>query len=343
MVFSTNTILSARNKTIGNKIEINDIDSRSFFIESLNMILEEERITKAMIAESSIYINEGLVSSGIRSLLDKLDPVRLISRILTGFMNLLEKLWNNFYSFLLNFLGANNVIKAYKSKLETINFNVDFYEERYIYTNLGTSASYTTFNNELSKEYTNLVLRLSTLRDFKSIDVLLRELDSIRNDISDTDNYLDNVRGNIVGIRDTVTKEDFPEALFKFFRNGGDKLPNTAVITPTEIKSSVDKYFNYNKDLKQIQKDKKDLIDSAKKLEKNIKSINLQSYVKDNLTQEAQNIFVSLLQNKANRVKDLCTIYTQVFSVKLDVVKESYSQHAKILFTACKALAKEGL
>ena len=345
MVFSTETIKYATNKSIfNNKQNIGDIDNKSFFIESLDLISQEQRVFKSLLNESFSreIIYEGVASDLLKSAIKRIDPKKIITNIFQGFLKLLETLWNKFHAFMLDYMGKNNVLKRYRNKLETINVSVYFPENRYMYTNLGTSTSYTTFKNELEKEYSSLVLNISKFRDFKTYENLFIEIENMKNQIDFSDEYFDSIRGNVVASSTPVKKEEFTNSLYEYFRNNGIAI-SEGYILPEEIRLACNQYFDYSKTIKQIQKDKSDLSNTAKDLQKKILSINLEEYIKDNIPSDAHAMFISVLKDKARRLNDICNIYLHVFSIKLDAVKESYSQYTKMLMTACKQIVKEGL
>ena len=69
--------------------------------------------------------------------------------------------------------------------------------------------------------------------------------------------------------RNPIIKSEFPKALFKYFRNGGNQLPS-GFVTSSEIKYACSEYFDFNKKIKMIQKDKSDLKSAASKLQKDV-------------------------------------------------------------------------
>lgn len=344
MVFSTKTLIESTNNQLFNKQEKSLNINRSFFLESLELISEDQKIFRALMSNyySNNIINEGSVSDLLKLMIKKIDVKKIILNIIKGFMDILDKLWNRFNAFMLDYLGKNNVIKHYKSKLEKLNEPVEYGESRFIFTNLGSSISYTSFKNELDKEYSSLILSLAKLHDFKNYEQLFSDIENIKNDIDMSEDYYNEVRGNIVGERNPIMKSEFPEALFKYFRNGGDPLPS-GLITSSEIKYACSEYFDFNKKIKMIQKDKSDLKSAASKLQKDVMNINLENYIKDNIPSEAQNVFVKVLENKSKRIKETCELYLHVLSIKMDSVKEAYMQYTKILMTASKHIAREGL
>lgn len=348
MVFSTNTLLLTKEKAfpIKEDYRTNNLESFSFFIEALNMISEEQKIIHSIFAESynnEVICNEGKIATSLLIMaIKKIDFKKIITNIMKRFVDLLERLWNSFHARLLDFLGDNNVIKHYKSKIMSIDSPVEFDEDRFIFTNLGLSTSYTSFKNELEKEYNSLVLNLSKFADFKTYEGLFKDIQSMKDNMDLSDNFFDELRGKIVGSYNSVSREEFGTELYNYFRNNGNVIP-AGNISPQEIKMACNSYFDYSKDIKRIKKDKSDLKEAAKRIEKDILNVNLENYVKENIPDDAQKMFISLLQDKAKRVNLICNIYIQVFSAKLDATKDAFVQYKKMLMVASKKIVKEGL
>lgn len=339
MVFSIDSIKNKPNRSLSVTPEtFIDFENKSFFIETLHYLSEESQ-TFDYCFES--IINEGAGKNIIKLLFTRIDYKKLIKKIIDSFVSLLEKLWNNFYAFLMNLFSKNDIIKHNKTALENIKETIYFSESRFIYTNLGLNTSYTSFKNELEKEFTDLLLDMSTFTQYTTYEQFFLKIEDIRSKIDMSENYYDILRGKIVGSTNTISKEDFASSLFKYFRHNGIEI-GEGNITSSEIRSCVEQYFDYKKSIKQIQKDKKDLIDTSKKLQNDILSINLDKYTSIDIPVEAQKVLVKVLENKSRRIQETCKIYLQVFSAKLDAIKDSYIQNQKILFEVCKSLAKEG-
>lgn len=350
MIFSTATLLSSKEKSFPAKeqISFSNIENYSFFFESLNMISEDQKIIHSIISGSNNnqeICNEGLLAIGFLALLaaiKKIDFNKIISTIIKKFLEILEKLWNSFNARLLDFVNDNSVIKKYKSKIMNLDNIVEFDEDRFTFTNLGISTSYASFKNELEKEYTTLILDLSKFSNFSTYEGLFKEIQSMKERIDLSENYFDELRGRIVGSHNPISANLFAVELFNYFRNNGNKIP-AGYIFPQEIKSICNAYFNYSTDMKRIKKDKSDLKEAANKIEKDILNVKLENYIKPNIPEDAQKMFITVLQDKIYRLNLICSLYTQVFSAKLDALKDSYVQYKKILMTTSKKIVQEGL
>ena len=340
MIYSVDILKESLNNSVNikeRKVE-ESIENTCFFIQSLDIIREDNINFYKCI---SSYISEGFVKDTIKFTINKIDPKKILHTILEKFMEALNNLWNKFYSLLMNFLGKDNMIKKYRKQLENMEYSVDYSEPRFIYTNLGQSTSYTSYKNEIEKEFSSLIRELSNFNDYSSIQQIYSSIENMKNDIDMTTSYYDGIRRDIVGNCNVVSKEQFVAELFNFFRNGGQKI-DSSKLTPNEIRTACVRYFNYKIDLSLVKRDKESMIKTSKSVQKDIMDINIEKYVNIELPEEAIKMFYSVIENKASRVNALCNIYLQVFGAKLDAVKESYIQYRNILFAAVKQLAKEG-
>lgn len=343
MVFSTQTILSSKNNSISIKENDNIIyKDHSFFLEAIEYILKDHKEfqTNMICSYSNNTINES-GSDILKSALGKIEPKKILNKVLEKFIEILEKLWNKFKSFMINFFNKDRTINKYKKELETFENTIYFQNDRYIYTNLGMNTSYTTFKSNIEKEFSTLILKLSTFRDFKSYDQLYNELEIMKQDINSNNEYFENMRGNILGSRNSIKKEEFATELFNYYRNNGSYIP-AGKISPQEVRTACKNYFNYNTLMKSVEKDKNDMLTESRKIQKEISKIKLENFVKVNISEDDQRVFVKILSDKSFKIKQVCDIYLQVFSAKLDAVKESNIQYTKILLEACKNIVKEG-
>lgn len=344
MVFSTATIKSSQSKTFPAIQKESSIDtSKSIFIETLQLILQEDIfIQRSLVDSNSELLSESDLGKELfKTMIKKVDFKKILSNILKWFINILEKIYREFEVFMVSLVNEKSVIKKFKNKLERYDKPIEYISNRYIYTNLGTNTSYTTYKNDLDKEFSTLILDLSKFRNFRSYEELYQSIEDMRNESSLSENYLDELRGFVLGSRNSITKADFPKELYNYFRNDGIVVPS-GIIPPEEIRLSCDRFFNYKKIIKSIEKDKSDMKAESSKIQQEISRINLSDFVKDSIPQEAQTMFATVLNNKIARVKNICDLYLQLFSAKLDAAKESQAQTSQVLIEVCKTIVREG-
>lgn len=342
MVFSTNTILASKEKSF-ELVKDQKLNNNSIFIENLQIMMQENINFQIAMNNSGIRnINESIHATDVlKSLIKKIDFKKILINLLKKFVELLDKMGKELEVFMASLINKNTVIKHYKKQLQNFEKEVNYSEERYIYTNLRLNTSYTSYKSELDKVYSTLVLDLTKLSTYKTYEAFYRAIEEISNECSLTEDKLNNIRGKVLGTEDPIAKEDFPKYVFNYFRNGGSEIGSSTIL-PAEVRKACSDYFDYSKNIKMIQKDKHDMKDASEKLQKDINNLKLEDYIKDDLPPEANNYFARLLNNKCIMVKELCDIYLQIFSIKLDAIKEAHTQNSKILFEACKMIIREG-
>lgn len=344
MLFSTETIMSSNFRSSFNNTQ-NDPkpDNNSIFIETLQFLLQENIEFQISMNNSKIdSINESIHASDVlKSLIKKIDFKKIIVNILTKFIELLEKMGKEVEVFFASLANQNTVIKRYKKQLQNFEKEVHFPDNRYIYTNLGVSTSYTTYKSELDKEYSTLILDLTELSKFNTYEGFYNTIQNITDECNMTESNIDELRGKVLGTLNPIKSEDFAKEAFNYFRNDGNQV-GASNILPREVRKACDDFFNYSKQIKMVKKDKSDMKQNSLKIQKDISNLKLEDFIKDNLPPEANTYFAKLLNNKCIRVKSLCDIYLMLFSIKLDALKDAHNQNARILFEACKIIIREG-
>ena len=349
MVFSTQSILSSKGISLEKTVE-KPVSDTSYFVEMLSMLVDESKQVNSMIYKAGIEaINEGFVGDMgkniVKNLFKNFDIKKVLKDILNSFINLLEKVWNRFQALLLEFVNKNIVLKKYKSLFENYEDIVDYPNDRYIYTNFGLNTSFGTYKKDIDMEYSDLVVKLSSFKNYNSYEDLAGSLKDIEERLGnefDEGGYFDIVRGNIVGI-ESCKKENFAAELYKFFRSGGS--PINSSLRPEEVRRTANMWFNYQGNLKVINKDKSDIKTHTMSVTRNLDKLNIEDYLKESLParDDIRVIFTHILENKFRRVLELRDIYLQVFSSKFDAVKEAYTQATQILFYIVKdKVKKEG-
>lgn len=341
MIFNTNTILESRNYSRKSIVEENNIEDTSYFFETLNILLDEQKQNNALILSLNNNIINESSGSLFKDLIKKINFKEIIKKIFTGFINLINKIFSQFKVFMLNLFGKDKVIKHYKSQIERFDSNVYFPETRYIYTYLDNSTQLTTFKNDLEKELSTLILSLSGFKNYRSYEELYSKLDQMKYEAETTTTYFDHIRSLTLGKDDYISNEEFGKELHAYFRNKGIMI-EASYIGPSEIHDSCSRYFNYKNTLKLAEKDQKDLKTTAERIKNDINKFKLEDYVKDSLPQEAQTVFLQLLKNKCIRVGSDCDIYSKFFTAKLDAIKESFKQDTKVLNEVCKEIVRNG-
>ena len=334
MVFSTQSIIKAKEINLfSNNYEI-DLEDKSFFFEALNLLLNEN---------NESLMSKFLNSDTVKDMSRKNQFIEIIVKVIELFMNQLDKLWNFFESALLNFLGKNEVIAMFKKKLLNNELDIKFGEKLCIYTNLDASVTYTSFKNELNAELSSFVQELESFNKFTTSSEIQYALENIKNEMKDSDDYLNSVRDKVTGsYRTSVSKEEYADALYRYFRNQTVTNEGDDLVTAEEIRKLAEEYFNRRKHIKIVKSEKANLNSDSKRIIKDIEKLKLSDYSKLELNSQIKSDFNSIVKTKVSRVKELCNIFLLFYSAKLDAVKDYYCQSSKILFKASKEITKAG-
>lgn len=189
MIFSNDLVIKARNSTRETSNNINH-SMNSFFIESLNIILEENKKVNAILYEMEDSSKQDI------------DYKKSIKSILNTFINSI----NSNYSTLIE------QINAIKSNSQGINQNIDCQ-----YSNLGIPITNNNFKTNIDNDYRILIAYLSELSDKTKIYELSNDIETR---IANIDDEMNSVRGSIYGSNNpAITVDNYASYLYSIFRS----------------------------------------------------------------------------------------------------------------------------
>ena len=181
MVFSTKVLSQSKDIIKRN----NNYHDKSFFVESLNIISEDNN---SFIAKSHHeYLDKNIFKSK-----------EIIINTLDQFIFSINNLYQSFIEFMQN-NSKNNIC-----------YN----------TSLGICTGYTSLKNELNKEFCTLIDDLSKFDGFKSYDGLYGSIQKIKNDIDFSQKDFYSIRGKCLGCDEPVDDGNFVAVLSSFVTNG---------------------------------------------------------------------------------------------------------------------------
>lgn len=306
------------------------------FIESLDLLLDESKVYSTII-ENTYYVQEGNIADFIRNI----DFKKIFKFIFDKFIGILSAIWDRFRAAYNRFTSKSVLLKRYKKKLESIDWDVNYSESRSIYTNLDNSTNINMYKMSLDKEYSILIGDLEKISKCNDIGTLHTSILQIRDNMINLDTYLNNKRGEALGSYSGISKEDFAREATLYFKPDRSLAPG--VIHPNEVKKITNEYFSAKSIEKVITKDQDSLSKAAKTVEVKMTSISLDKYVPDRIiNQEIASVFSEIIRNYCNRIQGLCNIYIQLFSIKLDIFKIYKEEQVKILSKIILQSMKEG-
>ena len=296
----------------------------SLFVESLKMILEESNQFSVMM-DNTYYVQEGKISEFLK----KIDIKKIFTYIFNKFIDIIKNIWNQFRALYQSFTAKNALLKRYKKKLENVDWEIEYPEERYHFTNLDNSGNINLYKMSLSKEYdefNDLLNRMSKRNDMETIYSYIL---SFRNNMAPLDEFLNQKRGQSIGKNFGISKEDYLRELNSYFIS--EKKIAPGIIYPNEIKYIMKEYYESKTVENTITKDKNSLLDSSKDMLSKINSIDLNKRFPDTMNKDIYNTFTEIIREYCNRIQGICNIYVQLFSTKLDMFKLYKQDQAKIL------------
>ena len=306
------------------------------FLESLDLLLDESKYYST-IMENTYYIQEGNIGDFIRNI----DLKKIFKFIFDKFVGILSAIWDRFRAAYHQFTNKSSLLKRYKKKLDNINWDVNYPESRSIYTNLDNSTNINLYKMSLDKEYVQLMSDLEKISKCKDIGTLHTSIVQIKDNMLNLDKYLDNKRGEALGIYSSISKEDFAQQVVLYFKP--DRMTPPGILHPNEIKQISNEYFSAKTIEKSITKEQDSLSKSAKSMETKISNIDLSKYVPNKyINSEIASKFSEIIREYCNRVQGLCNIYIQLFSIKLDIFKMYKQEQVKILSKVILQSIKEG-
>lgn len=306
------------------------------FIESLDLLLDESKVYSTII-ENTYYVQEGNIAEFIRNI----DFKKIFKFIFNKFIEILSAIWDRFRAAYHRFTNKSVLLKRYKKKLESIDWDVNYSESRSIYMNLDNSTNINMYKMNLDKEYSILMEDLEKISKCKDISSLHVSILQIKDNMIDLNNYLDIKRGEALGSYSGISKEDFAKEVTLYFKP--DRFLPPGVIHPNEIKKITNEYFSAKSIERTISNEQNSLSKAAKFVEAKMSSINLDKYIPDKIiNQEIASIFSEIIRNYCNRVQGICNIYIQLFSIKLDIFKLYKEEQVKLLSKVILQSMKEG-
>jgi len=352
MVFSVETIKGNKNRTLNSREEdLINYEDTNWFQLSLEMVLEENVEFNNMICatEGIGDLIVGAAADALKKTLQALNPYNILAKIFDWFVNSLAKLGRHFEAFLLNFLNNDIELSAYKKKLENFRKPVRMLDSYFEYKNLNISTSYTTYEAEIEREYDMLIKDLSNLRYMRSNMEIAEYIDAMAatNQYEEAD--IDAMRGRVLGLNRPVTKENYADELFLFFRTTATPIePKYSFgqknISGERVHEAWKAFYNSSEQRTQIRRDINKMKREADKEKAKCKHVKPEDFIPSQYSMDSAviRIYNGIVTNKCKKIQAVCDVYVTLFGAKLDALKEYNKTNKKILLEACKELVREG-
>ena len=291
------------------------------------------------ISESLLY---DIASNKVKKKIKALDPVDIISKIIDAFIKILLRIWREFEAICMNLISKATNINKYKEKLLNINIPIYYSEMHYNYSNTGRDTSATSFRNEMDSIFNDLTRVLDEFSKLKPNYNIGNEINKLKLESDIDDVFFDNMRGKILGSENLISAEDYGKALNNYFRSGGILIDDPE-ITSEEIRKRAQSWVDFKSTYRSIKKDKIDMENCAKNIQKKINNMSSEDYIDNNIPQKDISTFTYITFNYSRKIKEICNIFVMYFTAKMDAAKEEYSSNNKILFKAAQEIVRKGM
>lgn len=353
-MFNINDLLVENSIVTNNILECNSIDNESFFLYTLEEMLDikkeynqyRQTLTRTILESN---MNQEVLTEGFTEFYDKVKSI--ISRIIKFFGSLIQK-----------FITALN--KIVMSEKYLINHEKDFAK----------------FNNEDSFDFEGYTYTFSdtipvcrVLKDFESgfpgLDATQlgnntahnkEYIDAQYQDIlskTDSDDQYDIIRGQVLQTS-PIFKEDFQDELFRIYRNG-ENSKEIIDVNSTIVLDNMRYLKDYKKTIDSIKRTKDRIEREYTELEKfakrmvtkgdsnatdvvnlSLKSQGTAGNTQFNVSKDTMTNIDLFINAKCNQIIEISNIHTLAFSAKLDATTEDYKQTKSILYKALSKIQK---
>lgn len=310
----------------------------SSFLESLDLILDESKQYSTLMSNTNYIVEEGTLKNYIKNI----DIKAIFKFILDKFVDILKKIWNGFRTAYNNFTNKTTLLKRYRKKLENIDWDVKFSEERQIYTKLDDSTTINLYKLNLDREFSTLVQGLEKLKQCRDISQIHTAILNLKEKMtSNEESYMDEIRGASLGLYSTISKEEYPQKAIEYFKP--DRRLAAGIIHPTEVKEMTKEYFENKTIEKRITNEERGLEDSANKMKAIINNLSIDKYLPNKqINPDIASSYAEIIKASCDHIQGLCNIYIQLFSIKLDIFKQYKEQQVRTLSKIILWSMKEG-
>lgn len=346
MIFNAKTLLDLNYANNGvNHKPLNISENHSFFIDALNFIKESDQEVRNIFDD---ILSEAIIDIQINSDKAKEEYNRrfsftgIVKKIFELFLHAVEQLWLRFKALISRLLNSDLSIKKYKNALLNYDESLKVYIPYYIFTNLDIDIPSDTLRIIFSDEYDDLYDRLQKIANIKQKEKMIDKLRGIYQEISDqlqNGNYYNKVRAKIMGKidRSIITEQDFQNQISVFFRNGmKEPFQPSQPIASYEVQNAAKRFFAYDNTMKVLEKQYKNVKNSADKTSKKIMKIKgtdiFNEYVP--IDYDIEYALNQVLQLKSGQISKTCNLILMAYSAKLDAMKDAMAQDRKILHAA---------
>ena len=346
MAISLNSLI-LENKDLSSIVETSDTFNESYISSVFTYLTEmyneyreadKEFYRSLYEANSMVAINESFA-----------DFFSKIKDVLNKFLKYIKSLFDRFNTTLHRMIGSDKYLLKNEETLNKFNTDCEFEYDGYTFT-----------ISELIPELdTHVNFEVLLDIDWKSIGkndkdnkkLIKEKLDKLKNALEN--DYYDDVRAGVLGLKDPIRESDYTDELFKIFRDG-DNNSHIFTVTSSVVRTSYTGLKDYKNIESNVKNKKREIEDKYKKIQNRVdKMINVTLKDKryqvsvdgynddldlDNESIQQLNLYIKLV---TEQVIKMTTIHSLAFSYKLDALKDKMMQDKKILYIAMNKVLKD--
>lgn len=326
----------------------------SYFATTVNFIMENRNeYTKAKI---TLYKSISEATSERVVLESFSDFFVKVKEIIDKFLKFLKSLFTRFLTSLNKLIESESYLKKHKKDFSDFKDADKFDITGYKFTftdNIPSPNAILDFNHDMFEDLLGTENKIS-VSGVQSTNVTLA---------ADLENKCNEFRKRIINSNNDISVSDFPNELFKVYRNG-DSDTDTIEVDRSYVKNAVDRFFSYSTTKKSIDSQYKQVNDAYNKVEAQVKDIvkrngdlnknafsaNIQKATDINsVTIDGDGMVMSsdlmvqldiYVKTKVDEIQKCSDIHALAFSAKLDALKDCYRQDKATLYTALSRIRR---
>jgi len=274
--------------------------------------------------------------------------------IIDKFLKFMKSLFQRFWNHLMQLIGSERYLMQHKKDLDNFKPGDKFYMPGYKYTfneNVPITETGIDFDSNLFDELTG---KLGSL----GIDAFKNARTAINLELK-----ADEFRGQVIGKSEPISETDFPDELFRIFRD--DEYDKDEIeVDYMYVRTAKNRYFDYKKEKSRVEKYQRNLEKEYKTIEKQVKEIysrenggiNITAFTKRLTDIHGSGIKFSPDQGlmspemltavdlyykaKVDQVQEFSNIHAIAFAAKLDAMKDCYKQDKATLYGALSRILR---
>ena len=339
--------LILENKDLSSIVETSDTFNESYISSVFTYLTEmyneyreadKEFYRSLYEANSMVAINESFA-----------DFFSKIKDVLNKFLKYIKSLFDRFNTTLHRMIGSDKYLLKNEETLNKFNTDCEFEYDGYTFTIselISELDTHVNFEGLLDIDWKSI-----GKNDKDNKKLIKGKLDELKNALEN--DYYDDVRAGVLGLKDPIRESDYTDELFKIFRDG-DNNSHIFTVTSSVVRTSYTGLKDYKNIESNVKNKKREIEDKYKKIQNRVdKMINVTLKDKryqvsvdgynddldlDNETMQQLNLYVKLV---TEQVIKMTTIHSLAFSYKLDALKDKMMQDKKILYIAMNKVLKD--